>query len=206
MIGFKNRRRDLVELMSDVLKGISKDLSTTRTMMHTRTNWAYVKRIISILVNKGLVEIKQGQHSGIRIKYSLTSKGVKLMELLSRIERIKEEHSLDNPHGQEIDIDELREEALSLARTVSIKKRRERTDIVFLIVCSLIDGPRTESSIARFAHVNTDQAYSYIDELLASGMIEKMHVDNKTKYSITSKGIEFIYLYVEIYKILYSHD
>lgn len=196
-------RRDFIGIVNDVLRGISRDLSTTRTMMSCRVNIVYMRKIISMMVERGIIEKDHQASRSNRIRYRPTERGLRLLDLLAGIERIQATHDHSHPSNQIIDIHLIKDEALSVARIISLKKRRERVEIMYLIMSTLIDGPKTRASIASSCCLNAEQIASYIEEMLSYGMIQEITAECKTKYSLTKKGEEFISLFLDIYRLLY---
>lgn len=196
-------RRDFISIVNDVLRGISRDLSTTRTMMSCRINVIYMKRVISMMIERGLIEINNQASRSTRVRYRPTERGLKLMDLLAGIERIQASNGHSHSNDHTLDVRLIRNEALDIARVISLKKRRERVEIMYLIMSTLIDGPKTRVSIASSCCLNAEQVSTYIDELLSYGMIQEIITECKTKYSLTKKGEEFISLFLNIYRLLY---
>lgn len=196
-------RRDFIGIVNDVLRGISGDLSMTRTMMSCRINIVYMRKVISMMIERGLIEKDQQASKSTRVRYRPTEKGLRLLDLLNGIERIQATSEDSCSNERVIDIHPARDEALKLARNISFKKRRERVEIMFLILCTLIDGPKTRASIASSCCLNAEQTATYIEEMLSYGIVQEIIIERKTKYSLTKKGEKFILLFLNVYRLLY---
>ncbi|MEM4851007.1 MAG: winged helix-turn-helix domain-containing protein [Desulfurococcaceae archaeon] len=81
---FLAKRRDIVEVMNEVLEGISKGLPITRIMMYSSVNYAYMKKVVLLLSDRGLIKVEKDPEE-MRFHYYLTTKGIYLRNLLNSL-------------------------------------------------------------------------------------------------------------------------
>lgn len=202
------KQRDRIELVMNILNGISRSLPITRIMMSSNTNYAYMKRIISNLHDGEIIKVDK-DYGNRKVRYYLTEKGAYLHKLLHGFTHFL---SIDSNSGAtesieflEEDKNQLKDKLNEVVGKILCKKRRTRIEIYVTVISSVLDTPRTLSSIANKCFLNTKQAKQYIDELLDLNMLEEISVNNnRRKYSITPRGLQFLEMYLRIHELLFE--
>lgn len=202
------KRRDMIELVDTILEGVAKGFSITRIMMYSSTNNVYVRKIFILLTNRGFVEIKRDPEK-TRYYYKLTIKGIYLQNLLKNLRCLLLHNSAKNINGNSyssLNVEEIKEKSDVVVHKLSSKKKRSRLEIYFTILSLINNKPRTVSSVANGCYLNLEQATRYLEELLRLGMLVKINDSSKEKYQITSKGLQFLDIYLKICELICEFD
>lgn len=205
---FAARRRDIIEVMNEVLEGISKGLSITRILMYSNVNYLYMKKILLILLNRGLVKVEKDREEP-RSQYCLTAKGIHLKNLLNSLNSLfvySNGNASKTSWNYEYDAEYIVEKSRIVVKELITKKRRSRIEIYFTILSSVTNKPRTITSIANSCYLNSQQVTKYLKELLELNMIVEIANLNKKKYRITSKGLRFLDTYLKVYEFISGLD
>lgn len=203
-MAYLSRRRDELEVIRSILEAASNELSLTRTAMHSGSNYKHVWRIILVLQEKGLIKVKRASKKKHIV---LTQKGQVLCKLLDGLQYCLYSLESCNSNNPEFSDRDLAERAFSIVEYILAKKRRSRMEIYYIILVSLLDSTRTVSSIANKCYLNVEQARQYIEELKCSNLVEEFESTTSRKmYSITSRGLQLINLYIKIYDLIYGAE
>lgn len=200
---YLHKRRDMLEVIRDILEGVSKGLTPTRIMMYSNSNYIYVKKIISNLYEEGLIKISRNPKES-RSYIQLTPRGLYLHKLLIDFQYYLYSNGGEFVEENAIDGKLLEEKALPTVNEILSKKRRGRIEIYFVILVSVMNTARSLSSIANMCFLNTEQAKKYIEELVDLNMLKEVDSDVKKKYFITHRGLQFVYLYLKIHELIYG--
>ncbi|MEM4717458.1 MAG: winged helix-turn-helix domain-containing protein [Desulfurococcaceae archaeon] len=196
------KQRDQIEIIIDILNGITRELSITRVMMSTGLNYLYIKRILTLLINQGFI-ISENDTNKAKHHYYVTINGFFLLNMLRKLKYllVDKDNSITGDESRH-DLKYISKRAKEISLDLIIKKRRSYLEIFFIILSNVIDEPRTLSSIANNSYLNLKQAKSYVNKLIDIGMIERISQGNKEKYRITRKGIALLSIYIEIYNMI----
>lgn len=202
------KRRDILEILREILDGLTKGFSPTRIMMHSNTNYTYVKKVFSFLSKKELIKVDKNPEE-VKTRYYLTNRGLYLWKLLEGFQYLLYSHSGVGSAEEDPEIDEkyLEEKAYVAAREIINKKRRNRSEIYFTILSSVLSMPRSLSSISNACFLNPEQTKKYIKELLELNMITEIDTNrNRKEYRVTARGLQFLYLYLKIRELVQELD
>ncbi|MEM0000270.1 MAG: winged helix-turn-helix domain-containing protein [Desulfurococcaceae archaeon] len=205
---FLAKRRDIVEVMNEVLEGISKGLPITRIMMYSSVNYAYMKKVVLLLSDRGLIKVEKDPEE-MRFHYYLTTKGIYLRNLLNSLNGLlvySYGNANDASWDPEYDAKYIEEKSRIVVKELSTKKKRSHIEIYFAILSSITNKPRTISSIANHCYINLEQATKYLKELLELDMVVEVSDLNKKKYQVTGKGMRFLDTYLRIYELVRGLD
>lgn len=202
-MNYLSKQRDQIEVINDVLNGITRGFSITRVTMSLGLNHLHMKRIITLLVNRGFVKSEIRPES-MRHCYYVTKDGIDLQDTMRRLRHLlMHGDNNDSNYSSKYDLKRIGEDSQEITLDLIAKKKRSYMEIIFVILSNILDEPRTLSYIANKSYLNQKQAKFYINKLAELEMLTEINKDDKKKYYITQKGIVFLGTYIGIYNLIY---
>lgn len=187
------------------MDAVSKGYKLTRVAMSSGCNYSYTKKIVSILIEKGLVSTVKCEMLSRDQRLILTEQGLFLCKLLDDLQYCLYSKSVFLNGGPQAELNEKLERARRIVQVILGKRRRHRLEIYFTILVLLTNSAMTLYSIANRCFLNMERARQYVEDLVASNLVEEVHDEACNKiYRVTSRGLHFINLFLKIYEMIHE--